>query len=138
MTDEKKSEVVSTIIDGLTVMMSNSPAGYAHMNNRQFETLYIGRPGGSCWYIINCGTTEQHNPIPQGKSRRLPPCGQFGEFTKSFVRSVQQVENDDAFCRLIYQFTVNKDDTEEISIRAKKARTNFVADRTNEKKRGKL
>ena len=30
---------------------------YAHMNNGQFETLYIGRPGGSLpkyGYIINC------------------------------------------------------------------------------------
>ncbi len=27
---------------------------------------------------------------------------------ESFVRSVQQAEDDDAFCRLIYRFTVNK------------------------------
>ncbi len=27
---------------------------------------------------------------------------------ESFVRSVQQVEDDDAFCHLIYRFTVNK------------------------------
>ncbi len=41
---------------------------------------------------------------------------------ESFVRSAQQVEDDDASCRLIYRFTVNKMILE-ISIRAK-TRTN--------------
>ncbi len=30
------------------------------------------------------------------------------DLPESFVRSVQRVEDDDAFCRLIYRFTVNK------------------------------
>ncbi len=37
-------------------------------------------------------------------------------FAKSFVRSVQQVEDDDAFCRLIYRLTELAQDDTEISI----------------------
>ncbi len=47
------------------------------------------------------------------------------------MRSVQQVEDDDAFCRLIYRFTVNKDDTK-YKIRTK-TRTNERHDETSER-----
>lgn len=86
---------------------------YAHMNNGQFETLYIGRPGGSYQIRVYNKLLEQQtnsaNPIPAGvKSWVRSELVLRQDLPESFVRSVQQVEDDDAFCRLIYRFTVNK------------------------------
>lgn len=86
---------------------------YAHMNNGQFETLYIGRPGGSYQIRVYNKLLEQQtnsaNPIPAGvKSWVRSELVLREDLPESFVRSVQQVEDDDAFCRLIYRFTINK------------------------------
>lgn len=86
---------------------------YAHMNNGQFETLYIGRPGGSYQVRVYNKLLEQQtnsaNPIPAGvKSWVRSELVLREDLPESFVRSVQQVEDDDAFCRLIYRFTINK------------------------------
>ncbi len=88
----------------------------AHMNNRQFEeTLAIGRPGGHYQIRVYSAKlleqqTNSSNPIPAGvKSWNLRSSYCASRFARSFVRSVQQVEDDDAFCRVLScRFTVNK------------------------------
>ncbi len=83
------------------------------MNNGQFETLYDGRPGGrtKLWYMawLLEQQTNSANPIPAGE---IMGCGRVGiasRFTRVvYCEVMQQVEDDDAFCRLIYRFTVNK------------------------------
>ncbi len=105
------------------------------MNNGSFETPVhwnLTRSNVPNTGIINCWNNRRTalTRYLQGEimvwseyaSRFLP--------SESFVRSVQQVEDDDAFCRLIYRFTVNKM-MAEISIRAK-TRTNERHDETSE------
>ena len=95
-------------------MMSNAHGRkHMHMNNGQFQTLYIGRPGGSYQVRVYNKLLEQQtnsaNPIPAGvKSWVRSELVLREDLPESFVRSVQQVEDDDAFCRLIYRFTINK------------------------------
>ncbi len=88
---------------------------YAHMNNA--GSLKPGlddpersttTPPGICKLLEQ--QTNSANPIPAGGEimGAGPRIGVRQRFTLSFVRSVQQVEDDDAFCRLIYRFTVNR------------------------------
>ncbi len=59
------------------------------------------------WYIITVGTTDEQHPTPrylQGEIMGGSSCVIY----ESFVRSVQQVEDDDRCNACIYRFTVNK------------------------------
>ncbi len=61
------------------------------------------------WYIISCWRqrSEQRNPIPAGVKSWGAVELVLRQDLQSFVRSVQQVEDDDTH-RLIYRFTVNR------------------------------
>ncbi len=86
-------------------MMSNAHGlgAYAHMNNGQFEPCTLD-DGGSVQirYIINCWNNRRTalTRYLQGRNHR---CGPSWYCVKIYPsprpRSVQQVEDDDAFCR---------------------------------------
>ncbi len=80
------------------------------------------------------GTTDEQraNPIPVGVKSWAVRVGNASDLPE-FVSAAKQVEDDDAFCRLIYRFTVNKTILE-IIIRAK-TRTNERHDETSERGR---
>ncbi len=84
-------------------MMSNAlRAKRLPMNAGSLETLYIGRPGGhyQIWvYNETVGTTDPNNAleIPAGGEIIDAVELNITQDAESFVRSVQQVEDDDAF-----------------------------------------
>ncbi len=100
-------------------MMSNAH-GQAHMrmNNRQFEALYDGRRRSYHTEVYNKLLEQQTTNalILQGEIMGAVSIASK-IYPSRLCRSVQQVEDDDAFCRLIYRFTLLNDT--EISIRAK-------------------
>ncbi len=81
------------------------------MNNGQFETLAWTTRRVMQIQVYNklLERKQTNSAVPAGvKSWVRSEVGIASRFAELFVRSVQQVEDDDAFCRLIYRFTVNK------------------------------
>ncbi len=61
-------------------------------------------------YIINYleQQTNNANPTCRGEIMGAVGVGIASRYESFCAKCVQQVEDDDAFCRLIYRFTVNK------------------------------
>ncbi len=82
------------------------------MNNGQFETLYIGRPGGSYQIqVYNKLLEQQMNNITHDTCRVIGAVELLlrQDLPESFIaKYCNRWKDGDAFCRPIYRFTVNK------------------------------
>lgn len=85
---------------------------YAMMNDGVFQTLYVGRPGGTFQARIYNKYLEQTSKgawIPEDvHAWTRAELVLKGDWTESFIRSGMETENDDAFGRLIYAYFLRK------------------------------
>ncbi len=114
-TDEKKSRgvVSSNAIDGLTVMMGNAlGGGIAHMITGGFEACTLDDPGVAAKYEVynTVGTTDEPNVTDTCRVKSWVRSELLSRFPSRLCRNYygRWRRTDDAFCRLIYRFTVNK------------------------------
>jgi hypothetical protein len=85
---------------------------YAMMNDGNFETLYVGRPGGTFQARIYNKFLEQTSKgawIPEDvHAWTRAELVLKGDWTESFIRSGMETANDDEFGRLIYAYFLQK------------------------------